>query len=179
MALAITHILASMLAIELFRKFIIKNNKIFPRYYILIAAIAGLIPDLDIAAYYILYFFGFTLEQVHRTFMHSAFIPLALFLIGITLYKTGIKFPELRKHRLKASTIFFIFSIGAIIHLILDAIYGIIMPFYPLTNFAIGLNLIGKAPEELQILIAGTIDGVLFLFWLMWMQFKLKIDNYF
>ena len=58
MAYAVTHMLIAMFAVELFRKFIIKYNKKFPRYYILIAAIAGLIPDLDIAAYYGLYSFG-------------------------------------------------------------------------------------------------------------------------
>jgi hypothetical protein len=179
MAYAVTHILVVILAVELFRKFVVKNNKIFPRYYILIAAIAGLIPDLDIAAYYILYFFGFSIEQVHRTFMHSAFIPLGLFLIGLIIYVTGIKHPELRKHRLRISTIFFILAAGTIIHLILDAIYGIIMPLYPIITTGIGLDLLAKAPRELQELIPATIDGILLLGWLMWMQFKLKIDNYF
>jgi len=178
MAYAVTHMIAAIVVIELFRKFFVKNNKIFPRYYILIAAIAGLIPDLDIAAYYFLYFFGFTLEQVHRTFMHSAFIPLGLFLIGFFLYITGISHSEIRKHRLKISTIFFIFSAGTIIHLILDMIYGQIPPFYPFIHWEIGLNLLYLFPKSLQEIIPGTIDGLLFLGWLMWMEFKLKIDNY-
>ena len=179
MAYAVTHMLTVMLVVELFRKFVVKNNKIFPRYYILVAAIAGLIPDLDIAAYYILYFFGYTLEQVHRTFMHSLFIPLGLFLIGLFIYATGIKNSEIRKHRLKISTIFFIFAAGNIIHLILDTIYGIIMPLYPIIVTGIGLDLLAKFPISLQELIPATIDGLLFLFWFMWMEFKLKIDNYF
>ncbi len=179
MAYAVTHMLFAIIAVELFRKFVIKNNKIFPRYYILVAAIAGLIPDLDIAAYYILYFFGFTLEQIHRTFMHSAFIPLGLFLIGLFIYKTGIKSTKLRKRHLKLSTIFFIFAIGTIIHLILDMIYGSIPPLYPFIQTTIGLNLLYIFPKTLQELIPATIDGLLFLFWIMWMEFKLKIDNYF
>lgn len=179
MAYAVTHMLVAIFAVELFRKFVVKNNKIFPRYYILIAAIAGLIPDLDIAAYYILYFFGFSIEQVHRTFMHSTFIPLGLFLIGLLIYTTGIKSPQLRIHRLKISTIFFILATGTIIHLVLDIIYGVIPPFYPFFNFTIGLGLLAKAPLKFQELIPATIDGLLFLFWLMWLQFKLKIDNYF
>ncbi|MEN7982254.1 MAG: metal-dependent hydrolase [Nanoarchaeota archaeon] len=179
MAYAVTHMLVAIVAVELFRKFVVKNNKIFPRYYILVAAIAGLIPDLDIAAYYVLYFFGFTLEQVHRTFMHSAFIPLGLSLIGLFIYKTGIRHPELRKRHLKLSTIFFIFAIGTIIHLILDMIYGKIPPLYPFIQTTIGLGLLHKFPKALQELISATIDGILFLGWLMWLQFKLKIDNYF
>jgi membrane-bound metal-dependent hydrolase YbcI (DUF457 family) len=179
MAYAVTHMLVAMFAVEMYRKFFVKNNKIFPRYYILIAAIAGLIPDLDLAAYYFLYFFGFTLDQIHRTFMHSAFIPLGLFLIGGIIYKSGIKNPELAKHRLKISTIFFIFAAGTIIHLLLDITYGKIPPLYPIIQTSIGLDLLVKFPQPLQELIPATIDGVLFLFWLMWMEFKLKIDNYF
>lgn len=179
MAYAVTHMIMAIIAIELFRKLFVKNNKIFPRYYILIAAIAGLIPDLDIAAYYILYFFGFGLEQVHRTFMHSIFIPLGLFLIGMFFYTTGIKHQELRKHRMKISTIFFIFAAGTMIHLTLDMIYGHIPPLYPYIKTNIGLDLLFKFPKTLQELIPATIDGLLFLGWLMWMQFKLKIDNYF
>lgn len=179
MAYAVTHMLIAMFAVEMYRKFVVKNNKIFPRYYIFIAAIAGLIPDLDIAAYYILYFFGFTIEQIHKTFMHSLFIPLGLFLIGLIIYITGIKHPELRKHRLKISTIFFIFASGNIIHLILDLIYYHFPPLYPYIKTSIGLDLLLKFPKPLQEIIPGTIDGLLFLGWLMWMQFKLKIDNYF
>jgi hypothetical protein len=179
MAYAVTHALFAILAVEIFRKFSVKNNKIFPRYYILVAAVAGLIPDLDIAAYYVLYFFGFTLDQVHRKFMHSVFIPLGLFLIGIFLYKTGIKSPELRKHRLKISTIFFIFATGTIIHLILDSTYGKIFPLYPFITIPIGFDLLSLFPEDFQELIPATIDGILFLLWLAWMQFKLKIPEYF
>ncbi len=178
MAYAVTHMIVAIIAVELYRKLFVKNNKIFPRYYILIAAIAGLIPDLDIAAYYFLYFFGFSLEAVHRTFMHSVFIPAGLFLIGMFFYTTRIKHPELRKHRLKISTIFFIFAAGTIIHLTLDMIYGYIPPLYPIIKTTYGLSLLFKFPKTLQELIPATIDGLLFLFWLMWMQFKLKIENY-
>jgi hypothetical protein len=179
MAYAVTHMLVAMFAVEMYRKFFVKNNKIFPRYYILIAAIAGLIPDLDIAAYYFLYFFGFTLNQIHRTFMHSVFIPLALFIIGMFFYKTGIKNPQLRKHRLKISTIFFIFAAGTMIHLTLDIIYGKLPPLYPFFTTPIGLDLLSLVPKGLQELVPATIDGVLFLFWLMWMEFKLKVNHYF
>ncbi|MFC1666203.1 metal-dependent hydrolase [Nanoarchaeota archaeon] len=179
MAYAVTHMLVAILAIEIYRNFFVKNNKIFPRYYILIAAIAGLIPDLDIAAYYVLYFFGFSFNEVHKTFMHSIFIPIGLFFIGMFFYKTGFKSSRLRKHKLKISVIFFIFSAGAIIHLILDAIYIEVSFLYPLVKTGIGLNLMSLIPVGLQELVPATIDGVLFLLWLMWMEFKLKVDNYF
>ena len=78
MPYAVTHVLAAIILVELFREYIIKDNRKFPRYYILIAAIGGIIPDLDIGLVYIMHFFGFAVEQIHRTFLHSIFIPLIL-----------------------------------------------------------------------------------------------------
>ena len=180
MPYVVTHVLSAIIVIELFREFFIKDNKKFPRYYILFAAIGGIIPDLDIAAYYILYFFGFTMQQLHRTFLHSIFIPLGLLLIGLFIYKTGIKSSKIRKRHMKLSTIFFILSIGTMIHLTLDAIIaGAIMPFYPLTNFSIAFNLINIIPEGLQNSFLEVLDATLLIFWVIWMEFKLKITDYF
>lgn len=175
-----THILAAIILIELFREYFVKDNKKFPRYYILIAAFAGIIPDLDLLAYYGLYFFGFTVEEVHRTFLHSLFIPLIFLLIGIFILKTNIKSSWIRERHLKLSVIFFIFTGGSLLHLILDAtLGGFIMPFYPVSYFNIGLNLIMKFPEGLQWMIPHTIDSILLFFWLFWMEFRLKITDYF
>jgi len=180
MPYATTHILIAIILIELFREYVIKNNYKFPRYYILIAAIGGILPDLDVGAYYLLYFFGFSFEQVHRTFLHSLFFPLILFLIGIFIYYTGIKNSEIRKRHLKLSTIFFILSAGSLLHLILDAVFwGQIVPFYPLMNYSIGFNLVEFFPEGFRSTIAPVIDAILMMFWLFWMEFKLKISNYF
>ena len=170
----------AIILIELFREYIIKNNNKFPRYYILIAAIGAIIPDLDIGAYYVLSFFGFTIEQIHRTFFHTMFIPLILFLIGIFIYKTKIKNKEFGKRHINLHTTFFILSAGALLHLILDfTLAGSIQPFYPLTNYALAFNLINLFPQAWEGLILPTIDAILLIFWLFWMQFKLKIDDYF
>jgi len=180
MPYAVTHILVAIILIELFREYFVKDNKKFPRYYILIAAIAGIIPDFDIAAFYILYFFGFTFEQIHRTFLHTLFVPFSLLLIGIFIHHTKIKSNKIRKRHMKLSVIFYIFAAGSLLHLILDAsLAGAIMPFFPLTNFSIALNLVELAPEELKDLILPTLDGILLLFWIFWMEFKLKVDDYF
>ncbi|MAH03448.1 hypothetical protein CMI39_01535 [Candidatus Pacearchaeota archaeon] len=176
----ITHILITIILIELFREYFIKDNRKFPRYYILIAAFAGIIPDLDLLAYYVLYFFGFGVEQIHRTFLHSLFIPLILFLIGIMILKFGVKIKFLRKHHIKLSVVFFIFTAGNLVHLILDSIItGKIIPFYPLLDYSIGLNIISNFPEGLQWMISHTIDVLLLFFWIFWMEFKLKIRDYF
>ena len=179
MPFAVTHILAAVILIELFREYFIKDKQKFPRYYILIAAIGGIIPDLDFLAYYILSFFGFTFEQIHRTFFHTLFIPLILFLIGIFLWKMEIKNSKIGKMHMKLPVIFFIFTSGSILHIFLDMLTYPVRIFYPLSTITIGTNLLNLFPEQLQWLILPTLDGILLFFWLFWMEFKLKISDYF
>jgi len=180
MTYVVTHVLAAITLIELFREYVIKDNNKFPRYYILIAAIGGILPDFDVGAYYFLHFFGFTIEQVHRTFFHSIFIPLTLLLIGFFLYQFGIKSPEIRKHHMKLSIIFFILSATSLVHLILDVVVaGSIMPLYPLSNYSIGFNLINLLPLALHNSFLEVLDAILLVSWILWMEFKLKIRDYF
>ena len=42
-----THVLVTIIALELFRDYYLKNNKKFPSYYILIGAIAAIFPDVE------------------------------------------------------------------------------------------------------------------------------------
>lgn len=175
-----THILISIILIELFREYFVKDNKKFPRYYILIAAIAGIIPDLDLIAYYVLYFFGFGIEQIHRTFLHSLFVPIIFFAFGMFILKFKIKNNWIRQRHLKLSTIFFIFSAGSLVHILLDIVFsGMITPLYPFSNFSIGLNLVFIFPEALRWMTSHMIDVILLFFWIFWMEFKLKIPDYF
>jgi membrane-bound metal-dependent hydrolase YbcI (DUF457 family) len=160
--------------------YIVKDNKKFPRYYILAVAIGGIIPDLDIGAYYVLSFFDFTFWQVHRTILHTIFIPLIFLIIGSIFYYSGYKNKKFGEKHIRISTIFFILAFGSFIHLVLDFISSwTIMPFYPFSTFATGLNLIRIFPESWKDLIFPTLDGVLLLLWICWMEFKLKISKYF
>lgn len=175
-----THILIVIILVELFREYVIKNNKKFPRYYILIAAIGAIIPDFDVLVYYVTYFFGASLEQVHRTFLHTLFIPLILFSVGLFAYFNKLKNSKLGKLHMHLPTIFFLFAFGSFIHLILDALVsGKIIPFYPFLEYSIGINLIKIFPEEWEWIILPSLDTLMLIFWLFWMEFKLKISDYF
>ena len=178
MPFAITHILAAILLIELYREYFSSSKKL-PRYYILIAAIGSMIPDLDIAAYYVLYSFGFSFEQIHKTFFHTIFIPLILLLISLFFYKTGIKNKELSKKHLKISSIFFIFAGASLLHLMLDSLFTEVMLFYPFSLHEFGINIIKFVPEGLNFFVCPTLDGILLFLWIFWMEFKLKISRYF
>jgi len=180
MSNAATHILFAIILIELFREFVIKDNKKFPRYYILVAVIGGILPDLDFIFVYVLYPFGFLPEVLHRTFLHSLLVPLVLLLIGILVWKLGIQYSSIGKRHMTLPGIFFILSAGSFLHLFLDWFFvGIIMPFYPFNSFAMDFNVVRFFPEILQKYIEPTLDGILLLFWIFWMEFKLKITDYF
>ncbi|MFQ5531633.1 MAG: metal-dependent hydrolase [Candidatus Nanoarchaeia archaeon] len=176
MPFAVTHILVAVVLVELFREYFVKNNKIFPRYYILIAAIGGLIPDLDIPINLI---FNFPFGKNPIDFLHILLVPFALFLIGIAAHYSGIKSSEARKRHMKLTTIFFILAATSLIHLGLDLITTQNAIFYPFSNIMIGFNVISLFPESVNLIILPIVDGLLLLFWLFWMEFKLKITDYF
>lgn len=176
---AVAHILFVLILVSLFRdKLFRKKKKSFPIYYVLIAGLGGVLPDFDVLAYWILYFFGFSFQEVHRTFMHTLFLPLVFFF----LYLAFILYPEkikIAKQTLNFSTIFLMISFGSFIHLFLDFIfYGKIMPFYPLFNTGFGLNIFGLLPEGLSELAAPSLDAGLLIIWLMYLEIKHKISDF-
>jgi len=174
---AVFHIIFAMLVAEFIREYAVKDKKKFPVYYIFIAGIAGILPDLDIVAYWILYFFGFSLNQVHRTFTHILFIPLIFLILAVISW--NFKNKELGKHHLKLHNIFLMIVLGSFVHLFLDAIIsGTISPFYPLSSFSLGLNLINFIPYPLQWLVDPSLDAGIFILWLFWLEYKHKISNF-
>ena len=176
---AVAHILLPLVLMSLIRDLLIKKNgrKHFPLHYVMIAGIAGIIPDLDIAAFWILHFFGFTINEIHRTFMHSIFIPIIFLLCAIIFSKSKVII--LKKHQLKISIIFLMLAFGSFIHLLLDAIFaGYIFPFYPFSHYLLGLNLFGYLPEALEIIVAPSLDAGLMVIWLIYLEWKHRISDF-
>ncbi len=71
------------------------------------------------------------------------------------------------------------FAATNLLHLILDGLITPIMPFYPISKIYIGLNILKIFPIGIRDLILPTFDGILILFWILWMEFKLKVSDYF
>ena len=166
-----THVLVAIILIELFREYFFKNNKKFPRYYILIAAVAGVFPDIE---------YLFRMSYIGRTFMHSLFVPLIFVLLGFLVLKLDFRSAWVRKRHLKLSFVLFVFAAGTFVHLILDSIFiDPIFLFYGFSDLAVGFELISKFPENLQELVLPVVDAILLFFWIFWMEFKLKVDDYF
>ena len=91
---SVTHVIIALVVASLIRDYYVSKSgrKKFPLHYVLIAGIAGLLPDIDVAAYWILHFFGFTLSEVHRNFTHSLFVPLLFLLLAFVFANTNLKF---------------------------------------------------------------------------------------
>jgi len=52
------------------------------------------------------------------------------------------------------------------------------MPLYPFFVFSVGLNLIELLPTPLNNLALPTLDGVLLVFWVIWLEWKKKISDF-
>lgn len=154
-----------------------RKKKRFSLHYVLIAGIGGILPDIDIAIFWILHWFGFTLEKVHRTFTHTIFLPLLLFALYFIF--RNIKIRELGRHKLKVSIMFLMLAFGSSIHLMLDAILsGQIVLFYPFLNYTTGLDLIGKLPYPLINLASPCLDGALLVLWIIYLEWKHKVSDF-
>ena len=172
---AAAHILIPLLLAAIYRDYIAKKK--FSLHYVLIAGLGGIIPDLDVLAFWVLYFFGFTFWQIHKTLLHSFLIPIILLLMFLLFRKTNLL--KLKKYGLKLNMIFLALAFGTLIHLILDAIFGeLIIPFWPLLNLRIGINFVNYLPNALQDLAMPSLDAALLIIWLIYTQIKHKIADF-
>ncbi|MCH7568078.1 MAG: metal-dependent hydrolase [Nanoarchaeota archaeon] len=179
MPLAVLHILLPLVIMSLFKDIYEgkKKKRFFSLHYVLIAGLAGLLPDLDIVVFWGLHFLGYTISEVHRTFTHNIFIPLAFLLMFFVFQNVRMK--KLGRHKLRLNVIFLMIALGYIVHLALDALFiGLIMPFYPVSFFEFGLNLINLLPYPLNEIFIPSLDAILFFLWLIWLELKHKISDF-
>lgn len=154
-----------------------KNKNHFPLRYVLIAGLAGILPDIDILVFWVLNNFGFAFDSVHRVFTHTLVLPL-IFLILFFIFH-NIKSIELGRNKLKISIICLMIAFGTLTHLIFDwALWGQIYPFYPFSSFASGLNIVSGIQSDLQWVFFASLDAILLVFWLIYLEFKHKISNF-
>jgi len=178
MSYAVTHLFVPMFLLELYRDLIVKSKEKFPFHYVLLGGIAGVLPDFDIAIFYVLSFFNFEIDSIHRTFSHNIFVPLFFIVLGFLFYNYKNEF--LGRRHLKLKTIFFVIAFGTFIHLLLDMIVaGSIMPFYPILDYSIGFNLIRIFPLSWKETILQSIDAAVLILWFIYIEVKHKITEIF
>jgi len=168
MPFAVTHVLASIILVDLFRDYVTKHKKYFTLHTIFIAGFAGLLPDIDIPLNWFLNLFG--LSIAHGTITHTPLFGLLFLIPGIILWKQ-------KKH--KIAMYFFVICFGILVHIFLDYfvsgdVFGGIMLFYPFYNATYGLNLLQNATPNF---FAG-IDAIILLLWLWHEEIKHKISDF-
>jgi len=136
-----------------------------------------LLPDIDIAVYWVLYWFGFALSEVHRTFTHTLLFAALFFLVSVATWK--LKNKEFGRHHLKIHTMLWIIGLGILIHLGLDGILGgVVIPLYPFFSWSFGINLIGMLPAPLGNIFYPCLDAALLVLWLIYIEWKHKISDF-
>lgn len=180
---AVTHILLPILLISVIRDFYLsrKEKNSFPLHYVLIAGLGGVLPDIDIPISFLLNFMGFENWYIHKTFLHSLFFP-AIFLVLFLAFKpvkAKARICNMGRHNLKLSTIFLMLAIGILFHLLLDATFGEKAFFlYPFSLVDYGINLVSLLPSDLRGLFIPTLDGVLLVIYLVYLELKHKISDF-
>ena len=116
MPLAVTHVLATIILLDIYRDYFAKKKHNFTLHTIMIAGIGGLMPDIDIPINWMLGFFGISSELMqHGGITHTPFFA-ALFIIpGALLWRFRKK---------KLAMYFYVLAYGVLLHITLDYVLG-------------------------------------------------------
>lgn len=166
MPLAVTHVLLTILAIDIFRDYIIKNKKLIPLNYLFIGGIAGLLPDIDIPLFWLLNLFKFNIQWFHGTFTHIFLIPLLVLIMSVIIYRINKN----------AGILLGIITFGYFFHVLLDFLfYGTnISPFWPFFNISFkGITPYFNIPR-----FEMGLDAFILLGWLWHEEKKHKISDF-
>jgi len=173
MPLAVTHILFSIICVDLYKKFFATHKKLFTKKIIFIAGISALLPDLDIPLrmFFRLIDQSAPLFYSHGGITHTAFFAL-FFLIPAIIY-FNLKDNE-------KGVLFSVISFGIFSHLLLDyligggAEYGV-MWFFPLSLTAYKIHLLlNLGLSDLPM----AMDAIFLLAWIYYESIKNKIVDF-
>ncbi len=178
MPYAVAHILFPILLVAIFRDFISKKK--FSLHYVLLAGLGGVLPDIDIPISMLLNHFGIISWELHKTFTHSIFFPIVLFAIFLILKPVHAKarICNIGKHGLKLNNIFLVLAFGALIHILLDLVFGSgAFLLYPLLELDFGIDAFSYLPYSWNTL-AALLDGILLVTWIVYLELKHKISDF-
>lgn len=174
MPYAVTHILLTVLLADLYRDYVTKHKKYFTLHTILIAGIAGLLPDIDIPLSWLLNAFNpgsVSLILTHGGITHTPFFGLIFLIPAIYLW-------ERKKH--KQAMYFFVISFGILFHIFLDyslggGMHGGIMVFWPISMATFKIHFLSTLGLSD---IPQALDALILLAWLYHEEIKHKIKDF-
>ena len=175
MPYAVAHIILTIVAADIYRDYISKKR--FPMIYVLIAGIAGLMPDLDIPLGWLFNFVFGTSYNFHRIYTHSLSYAIVFFLVSIIFLFSKKEEYAILKWRVPKDSIVMFFiamSFGWLMHIALDC--GLAGDGY--------LNLVPSIPLSFcphpfsNQALAGF-DAIILVLWLVHEQYRHDIKDYF
>lgn len=165
MPLAVTHVLLTIILVDLFRDYIMKQHKKYLTLHTLvIAGIAGLLPDIDIPINWL------TASWIGIT--HTAFFGLIFLIPAFILFN---------KKKYKIATYFFVITFGILFHLFLDYILiggyweGGIMWLWPFSANSFKIHFLERLGFDN---LPAAIDAVILLTWIWHEEVKHKIKDF-
>lgn len=169
MPFAVTHVLTSIICVDLYRDYFTKHKKHFTLFTILVAGIAGLLPDIDVPLSWLLGKLGLTVSWLaHRTVTHTPIFALLFLIPGLFLWWN--------KKR-KLSILFLVATFGIFLHIFLDLTLspeGSIMLLWPFSTADFSLGLISGNTSTIY----AALDAILLLAWLAHEEIKHKIKDF-
>lgn len=172
MSYAVTHVLLSIIAVDVYRDYITKHKRYFPLYTLLVAGIAGLLPDIDVPINWLLGLFGYAPEFLrHGGVTHTPLFGLIFLIPALYFFK---------KQRHKLSVMFFVIVFGVLFHLFLDLFLGGgaaegVMLFWPVSVVSYKVHLLHYV--GLPHLSVG-LDALLLLGWISHIVLRKRIKDF-
>lgn len=171
---AVTHVLLTIIAIDLYRDYVSRHKRYFTMHTLFIAGIAGLLPDIDVPIGWLFQILNLNLPALlqHGYITHTALFGLVFLIPGIILWIE-------KKH--KFAVIFFVICFGILFHCFFDYLIGGgrmegIMWFFPFSTEAYRINLLSRIGlADLP----TALDAIILLLWLYHEELKHKISDFF
>ncbi|MEK6984054.1 MAG: metal-dependent hydrolase [Nanoarchaeota archaeon] len=169
MPLAVTHVLLTIILVDLYRDYVANHKKYFTLQTVFIAGFAGLLPDIDLPFDLLLNFFG--LSVPHGTITHTPLFGLIFLIPAFILW-------HYKKH--KIAVYFFVTCFGVLLHIFLDYLLGGgyhsgIFIFYPFSNVTFKLHLLSKLNMPN---ITAAMDAIILMLWLWHEEIRHKISDF-
>ena len=172
MPLAVTHVILTIIAVDLYRDYIAKHKRYFTLWTVFIAGVAGLISDIDIPLYSFLAKLNINISWLaHGQITHTPIFG-AVFLIPFAILWLR------KKHKL--AVIFLVIFFGIMMHIFLDYVIkggdeNGLMFFYPLATERYKIFLLN---ETAGLLDTAGLDAIILLLWLLHEEWKHKIRDF-
>ena len=175
MPYAVAHVILTIVAADIYRDYIAKKR--FPMIYVLIAGIAGLMPDLDVPASWIFNFIFGTNYNFHRIYTHSLIYAIVFFFISVLFLFAKKEKYKILKWNVPRRAFFMFFlamAFGWLMHIGLDCAlagdgYLNLVPAIPLKF----------CPHPFSNQALAGFDAAILILWLVHEQYRHDIKDYF